>query len=269
MEKTKKIILKVLCMFILIILLLVCREKGTFAVSKGDIIVITCSECSYRGGKVYSITSATCTSAQKVYYSCNKCGKAGVTKVGKALGHDFEKTKNTLPTCTTGGEIKFECRNCGKTETKKTVAALGHNWETINNVKPTCGKAGYIEESCTRCKIKRKHTPSPAQDPSYAPTGKHNYVNGECTGCGAKSGSSSTGSTSTHYHTWKDATCEEPKKCTSCGTTSGNALGHNYNSNGICTRCGEVQSGSGEVLNKWNLTGNGLVGRKCSCSFNR
>ena len=40
----------------------------------------------------------------------------------------------------------------------------------------------------------------------------------------------------THTHSFSNATCTEPKKC-SCGATEGNALGHSY-SNGVCTVCG-------------------------------
>ena len=40
-----------------------------------------------------------------------------------------------------------------------------------------------------------------------------------------------------HTHSWKAATCEEPKTCTGCGETSGSAEGHNY-SGGICIMCG-------------------------------
>ncbi len=39
----------------------------------------------------------------------------------------------------------------------------------------------------------------------------------------------------THTHSFSNATCTEPKKC-SCGATEGSALGHNYQ-NGKCTRC--------------------------------
>ena len=48
--------------------------------------------------------------------------------------------------------------------------------------------------------------------------------------------------TNAHTHSYKSATCTEPKTC-SCGATSGNALGHNW-SNATCTspqkcsRCG-------------------------------
>ncbi len=40
----------------------------------------------------------------------------------------------------------------------------------------------------------------------------------------------------THTHSYSNATCTSPKKC-SCGATNGNALGHNY-SGKYCTRCG-------------------------------
>ena len=45
-------------------------------------------------------------------------------------------------------------------------------------------------------------------------------------------------------HTWVDATCEDPKTCSVCGETDGDALGHdlldaNYQQGPICTVCGE------------------------------
>ena len=39
-------------------------------------------------------------------------------------------------------------------------------------------------------------------------------------------------------HVYKDADCQTPKTCTLCGTTRGNALGHDYKE-GICTRCSQ------------------------------
>lgn len=38
-------------------------------------------------------------------------------------------------------------------------------------------------------------------------------------------------------HQWKEATCTEPKTCTVCGKTEGEALGHHYVNN-VCTECG-------------------------------
>lgn len=43
-------------------------------------------------------------------------------------------------------------------------------------------------------------------------------------------------SISEHTHSFSEATCTEPKKC-SCGAKEGSALGHDYK-DGVCTRCG-------------------------------
>ena len=40
-----------------------------------------------------------------------------------------------------------------------------------------------------------------------------------------------------HIHNLVDATCTQPKKCTSCDYTEGDVLEHNYNK-GYCTMCG-------------------------------
>ena len=52
-----------------------------------------------------------------------------------------------------------------------------------------------------------------------------------CTSCGATEGEALG-------HTWKDATCTEPKTCTVCGATEGEPLGHTTTT-GTCTRCGK------------------------------
>ena len=47
-------------------------------------------------------------------------------------------------------------------------------------------------------------------------------------------------------HTWKDATCTEPKTCSVCNETEGEALGHTwmdatYNNPKTCSICGETE----------------------------
>ena len=42
-----------------------------------------------------------------------------------------------------------------------------------------------------------------------------------------------------HYHSWKEATCAEPKTCTICGVTEGTTLPHNFVSD-VCT-CGAIR----------------------------
>lgn len=58
----------------------------------------------------------------------------------------------------------------------------------------------------------------------------------------------------THEHNWIDATCTEPKTCSSCNKTEGDPLGHNYQGasctfRGTCTRCGEI--GGGYIPHEW------------------
>lgn len=47
-------------------------------------------------------------------------------------------------------------------------------------------------------------------------------------------------------HTWVEATCTEPKTCSVCGATEGEALGHmlteaNYQEAAICEICGATE----------------------------
>lgn len=59
----------------------------------------------------------------------------------------------------------------------------------------------------------------------------HSYSDATCTSpkkcsCGATSGTALG-------HNWQDATCTSPKKCSRCGITTGTALGHTYEWDGI------------------------------------
>ena len=66
-----------------------------------------------------------------------------------------------------------------------------------------------------------------------------------------------------HIHSYSDATCTEPKKC-SCGATTGKALGHKFNLKGVCTRCGLVDLDKAEhkhVFSDATCT----EPKKCSC----
>lgn len=57
----------------------------------------------------------------------------------------------------------------------------------------------------------------------------------------------------TNWHDWKSATCTEPKKCTICGKTEGNANGHNYNSSHKCYSCGQIDPSVNQILSKCSL----------------
>ena len=64
-------------------------------------------------------------------------------------------------------------------------------------------------------------------------------------------------------HSYADATRTEPTKC-SCGATTGKALGHKFNLEGVCTRCGLVDLDKAEhkhVFSDATCT----EPKKCSC----
>ena len=54
-----------------------------------------------------------------------------------------------------------------------------------------------------------------------------------------------------HKHTWAEATCIEPKKCSECGEIEGNPLGHDWSVEATCTepkKCGRCGATDGEAL---------------------
>lgn len=52
-------------------------------------------------------------------------------------------------------------------------------------------------------------------------------------------------------HSYKDATCTDPKICTKCGATEGTALGHHFE-DGKCTRCYDSEAW---LYGIWDMTG--------------
>ncbi len=98
----------------------------------------------------------------------------------------------------------------------------------------------------------------PTSNSQAKPSHTHSYSNATCTSpkkcsCGATAGTSLG-------HNYSSATCTSPKICSRCGVTSGSALGHSY-SNATCTslktcsRCGSTNGGA---------LGHNYVNNKCS-----
>lgn len=77
-------------------------------------------------------------------------------------------------------------------------------------------------------------------------------------------------------HEWKEATCTEPKICTKCNKTDGNALGHEWKEATCtepktCTRCGKTEGAAlGHSLDEFTIiseathTENGIKEATCS-----
>ncbi len=90
------------------------------------------------------------------------------------------------------------------------------------------------------------------------PAHQHDYVStvtegATCVSTGTKKyqcscGASYTETVAKTSHSYSSATCTSAKKCTVCGATSGEALGHNY-SNGYCTQCNTADPTPKQTLN--------------------
>ena len=150
-----------------------------------------------------------------VYYTTNPTGAAPCTHTNTHLENA------AAATCTTAGYTgDTVCNDCGETVSfGTTIAALGHTVVTDAAIAATCTTAGKTEGShCSVC-----NTVLVAQQ-TVAALG-HSYNGGivttpaTCTSAGIKT-----------------FTCS---RCDASYTEAITALGHDYNTNGICTRCND------------------------------
>lgn len=134
--------------------------------------------------------------------------------------------------CTECGEDisatdKF-CGSCGTPIVKTTTDNSTTN-ATQNNDSGDLDSTDIPSSPTNTSTTKPTATTKPS-----TPSHTHSYSNATCTApakcsCGATNGSALG-------HSYSNATCTSPKKCSRCNSTSGSALGHNY-SNGVCSRC--------------------------------
>ena len=150
--------------------------------------------------------------------------------------HEYVTTV-TQATCTQAGERVKTCAGCDFYESEQ-IPALGHafgEWYVTKNA--TCQEEGEECKSCTVCGF---------VDTRMLFVTDHSFVDGYCSVCGAIDDEYFT-------HTWKEADCENPKTCTECGVTIGEALGHTYED---CNQCSVCEYISTEFFN-FRYLGNG------------
>lgn len=168
--------------------------------------------------------AATCAKEGITTFSCKTCDSS-YTEPIKLLAHKYAETITVKPTCTTTGKKTLTCKNCKQTK-DESIKATGHSHKASITKAATCDTDGTKTLTC-HCGDSRTET--------IKATG-HNYSNATCTSpkkcktCGATTGS-------TVAHDYADATCSSPKKCKMCGVTSGSVLGHSANSFNQCERC--------------------------------
>ena len=175
------------------------------------------------GACSHSYSAATCTKPK----TCTKCG----TTTGSKLGHNYQFTSCVTPD---------KCTRCGQT----TGTPSGHpGFTAATCTSPArcirCGEEnGNKLAHAFECKkIDGTWHAERCKNCSYSKSmERHIMNNNKCTQCDYEF---------ICNHTYADATCTSPKKCTKCGTTTGSKLGHNYQFTSCvtpdkCTRCGQT-----------------------------
>ena len=198
----------------------------------------TCSSCadSYVSNEVASlghsyksvVTAPSCQQGGYTTYTCTLCGSSYVGDEVAATGHSYKSTV-TEATCETAGYTTYTCTVCSDSYTGNNVAATGHSYKSVVT-EATCETAGYTTYTCTSCSYSYKGN-------TVSATGhKNQTVSGYAATCNVSgltdgvvcSVCSVTITAQTSIaplgHTWKAATTEAPKTCTTCGATEGDKL---------------------------------------------
>ncbi len=165
------------------------------------------------------VVKPTCTEGGFTSYVCNVCGDSYIGDVVDKLGHTEVVLPKIDATCTSVGYTEGKlCSVCGEvTVAQSEIPALGHTEEILPKIDATCTSVGYTEgKICTVCgevTVAQVEIPVTGHDyvaevteptctekgfttytcancgDSYVgdevPTTDHNYVDGECSYCGA------------------------------------------------------------------------------------
>lgn len=176
-------------------------------------------------GYTTSVTAPTCTKEGYTTYTCTSCGESYISDKVASLGHSYKST-TVAPTCTSDGYTTYKCSTCNDTYTSNLVGSTGHSYKS-SVTAPTCVTEGYTTYTCSACnnsyvsdkvastghKLNSTVTKPTCEDMGYTTyvciTCSHTYVSDQVSALG---------------HTWKDATTQAPKTCSTCGATEGDKL---------------------------------------------
>jgi len=151
--------------------------------------------------QVTSTQNATCSADGRTEYTCTVCNDIK-TEIIPKVNHSYTKTVKSKATCTANGTAELKCSVCGATSSE-TIKATGHNYTKVSGSGATCTAAGNSVMKCSNC------------------------------------GDQKTETQKALGHKWTAATCTAAKKCSRCGITEENALGHTTTS-GKCGRCNQT-----------------------------
>ena len=212
--------------------------------------------------QLHEAREASCTEdGNEAYYSCDACGKLfrldGVTETSleevtiPKLGHKLgDLVQAVEPTCTTDGHIAYyECEQCrekfadAEGETALTedeiVIPKRHELEAHPAKAAACTENGNIAYStCKNCDIVLNENGDQIWlNDTVIPAPGHKPEKVEATASCTEAGYAEHFKCSTCGKLFKDAACTEE---TTLGELTVQALGHDYDADGWCTRCKAV-----------------------------
>ena len=222
----------------------------------------TCKDCgfNYRAAETDMlahsyvgavVTEPTCQAAGETVYTCESCGTSYSEEI-PVIAHDFETTV-TAPTCSAKGYTLHTCKACGYNYRDTETDTTAHNYTEASRKAATCTEEGKVTYKCTECSAKYSET-LPVVAHTYssetveATCKEYGYTIYTCDVCGDSYRVDGDKQYAEHdYDTTVTApTCKDAGysiyKCSVCGHSyKGSytpALGHSYDADGMCTRCG-------------------------------
>ncbi len=175
-----------------------CTEDGLTAGVKCSVCdeVLTAQETDpklgHDMGEYVETKPATCKEAGEERADCSRCDYFETQEIEK-VAHTEEEIPAVAPDCENDGlTAGIKCSVCGEVlKAQETAPKLGHDMgEFVVTTPATCTAEGEERADCSRC--------------DYFETQKIEKA----------------------AHSWADADCTAPSTCTVCGTTSGDAIGH-------------------------------------------
>ena len=130
------------------------------------------------------------------------------------------------------------------------TTACSHSYSYKTTKTPTTSATGTLTGTCSKCSVTKTVTLPKLSTSDY--TYKVTKA-ATCTATGTGRYTWKTTTYGTFYfdvsiaktsHSYSNATCTAPKKCSSCGATTGSALGHSYTNacDTSCNTCGATRS---------------------------
>ncbi len=174
------------------------------------------------------VTPPTCKDKGYTTHTCSVCGDVKVdTYTDVTTVHDYDAVV-TPSTCKDKGFTTYTCKVCGDVKTDNYTDLASHDYKATVT-PPTCEEDGYTTYVCSVCSHSYKDNETPAshkyeKNVTEATCTQSGFTTFECTACG---------------HSYKGEFTA--------------ALGHDFDDDGVCTRCGAADENSKLAFNDENI----------------